>query len=71
MAVEIVKVQRSLTMDRRSPSGMSMGLVYAEGRDRLLEQAIPELGDDAKGYFEAVWSPIGWIIGKRVEARDW
>jgi len=72
----IVKVQVPLfTADSRHASG-SRGLVYDEKHMHWGEQALPDevlkaLGDDVKGYFEAEYSDGMWLIGKRVEAREW
>lgn len=73
MATEIVKVQVPFNVHRDG-----RGLVYAEGRDRVSEQllsraTVAALGDDIKGYFEAEWHAVGWVwmIGVRVENRDW
>lgn len=76
MSTEIVKVQIALAGTLVAPG---RGLVYAQGRDRMAEQSLPDavraaLGGEAnkKGYFEARWTDAGkWEIGKRVPDEDW
>lgn len=66
----VVKVQRPLN-DPNHPA-----LVYAEGKHRQQQMALPastdrQLGIDKKGYFRATWTDEGWMIFERVADQSW
>lgn len=68
----IVKVQIPVsTSDPRAPA-----LIYAQGRDRLVQQHLfaghrLAMGSDFKAFFEAEWDGQQWKLGKRVEDQPW
>jgi len=71
----IVKVQRPLS---GPPAKPNQCLIYAAGRRRMQTQEVSvevmtALGEDAKGYFHATWSPAFqmWLLDGRVPDQDW
>lgn len=72
MAV-IVKVQVPIASS--VPRG-SVGLVYAAGRKRMVEQELPEavlaaMDGKPKAFFEADWTGRLWTIGKPAPWQAW
>jgi hypothetical protein len=72
--VEIVKVQRPLAYTGAPPGW----LIYTNDPQHPRSQAqeptpemIEAMGNDPKGYFEAVWTEGEWNVGRRVSARLW
>lgn len=78
MTTEIVKVQRPLAFAGFARTETPGWLIYTNDpqQPRMQAQAptpemVAALGDDPKGYFEAVWNGSQWEVGRRIEAKLW
>lgn len=74
MMPEVVKVQIALSTN--DPHQRDLALVYEQGRKRMVQQSLDPatqaaMGDDVKAFFYAQFSIDRWVIGRRVNDRDW
>jgi hypothetical protein len=72
---EIVKVVRPMNI-RGVPLAW---IIYDKDRRRIEKREANRIGseikvaigDDLQGFFEAEWDGNGWLIGARVQSKNW